>query len=312
MAKKSVIRAAGVVLLRDAVSASGSEVLVVHRGLRQDWSLPKGKLEPGEPVIIAALRECDEESGYIPLLQSPLTRQEYEVAGEPKVVDYWRARIRSEEGFTPDDEVDEVRWIDVDDAAGLLTYESDLDLVREAMDLPDTSPLIILRHTRALKRSDYEGDVDAERPLTGRGRTEANDLIPMLDAYGPMEVHSSSARRCLDSVKKFARHQGSEIVLEDALTEEGHHAKPRSASRRAAEIAAMSHPVLICSHRPVLPTILLAVADELGIGARDGAVILDEKLSPGSFFVIHRRLTGKGNMRWVAIERHDVSSSAAH
>ena len=307
MAKDDSIHAAGVVLLRDAVSPSGSEVLVVHRGFREDWSLPKGKLDDGEPAAVAAVRECDEESGYVPVLQSPLTSHAYSVSGRPKVVDYWRARIREDEGFTPDDEVDEIRWVDVDEVDTLLTYPSDRALVREAIDLPDTSPLIVLRHTQALKRSHYKGDKDSERPLTGKGRSEAKELVALLDAFGPMEVHSSSARRCRDTVKKFAKHLGVDVIHEDALTEEAHHVKPKAAGRRAAEIAASHHPVLICSHRPVLPTIIDSIASELSVSAHTAADILDPKLAPGGFFVIHRRLTAKGNMRWVAIERHEFA-----
>ena len=99
------IRAAGVVLLRG--SGDEAEVLIVHRPNREDWSLPKGKIDAGEHVVAAAIRECDQETGFTPILQIPLATQTYSVQSRPKVVNYWRARVRSEEGFTPDDEVEQ-------------------------------------------------------------------------------------------------------------------------------------------------------------------------------------------------------------
>jgi 8-oxo-dGTP pyrophosphatase MutT (NUDIX family) len=80
-----VIRAAGVVLTRGA--GSGMQTLVLHRPLRRDWSLPKGKLDPGEQILNCAVRECDEETGVVPALRVPLGRQQYIVMGRSKVVD---------------------------------------------------------------------------------------------------------------------------------------------------------------------------------------------------------------------------------
>ncbi|MGA0978862.1 MAG: NUDIX domain-containing protein, partial [Candidatus Nanopelagicales bacterium] len=95
-----LVRAAGVVVVRHG--PGGPEVAVIHRGLRADWSLPKGKVEPGEHPIVAAVRECDEETGLVPVLGPPLARQEYVALGAPKGVDYWAARVGSDEGFAPD------------------------------------------------------------------------------------------------------------------------------------------------------------------------------------------------------------------
>ena len=305
MASAPEIQAAGVVVLRSSWSASGQEVLVVHRPGRSDWSLPKGKVDSGEHVIAAAVRECDEETGFTPTLLSPLAAQHYLANGRPKSVHYWRAKVRSEEGFTPDDEVDEIRWVAVDEAPALLTYPSDIDLVASAIAMPDTTPLVIVRHTKALKRSDYGGEADIDRPLTGKGRTQSKALVPVLDAFGPMRIHTSAARRCFETVRRLAKQQGTEAIRENAITEEGHHIKPKAAARRARELALDPEPILICSHRPVLPTIFDAVADALGVDVDDPA--WDTRLSPGSFIVIHRHATPKGRLRAVAIERHDIA-----
>jgi 8-oxo-dGTP diphosphatase len=305
-------RAAGVVLLRG--SADDTEVLIVHRPGRQDWSLPKGKIDPGEHVVAAAIRECDEETGCTPVLQVPLATQTYSVQSRPKVVNYWRARVRSEEGFTPDDEVDEVRWISTAAAASYLTYPSDQGLVADAVLRPDSLPLVILRHTQAMKRAQFDGDVDAERPLTGKGRSQSKALVPLLDAFGVTSVYASSARRCTETVKQYAKHLDTAVVREPLLTEEGHHADPRGAAARAIELALTPEPLVLCSHRPVLPTILESMGIALGVGLEDPRWrrAWDPRLPPGGFIVVHREFTDDGPVRVVGVESHTLSGTVVH
>ncbi|MFA7323416.1 MAG: NUDIX hydrolase, partial [Candidatus Nanopelagicales bacterium] len=197
------VRAAGVVLLRG--HQGRYETLIVHRPHRSDWSLPKGKIEPGEHEIAAAVRECDEETGVEAVLGARLPTQSYVALGLPKTVEYWVAREHGEEEFLPSDEIDETRWVPVGQARSLLTYEHDADLVEQASTLPLTFPLIVLRHTQAVKRSDFKGKSDLDRPVTGKGRSQAKALVPLLDAFGITAVHSSDAQRCVQSVKKFGK-----------------------------------------------------------------------------------------------------------
>jgi 8-oxo-(d)GTP phosphatase len=303
------IRAAGVVLLRD--EPDGAEFLVVHRPARSDWSLPKGKLDAGEHVVTAAVRECDEETGLTPVLMAPLPTQAYSVQSRPKVVNYWRARVRSEEGFTPDDEIDEVRWVPVADAAEVLTYPSDVRLVNEAAGLPDTVPLVILRHTQAMKRAQFEGEVDAERPLTGKGRSQSKALVPLLDAFGVAEVYASSARRCTETVQRYAKHLGLPLHLEPLLTEEGHRADSMAAAARAIELALSAQPLVLCTHRPVLPTMLDSMAVALGVGLDDPrwSRAWNPRLPPGGFIVVHREFSDDGPVRVVGVEQHTLSGA---
>lgn len=302
MSDPSPVRAAGVVVLRHG--EAGPEVLVIHRNLRADWSLPKGKVEPGEHPLVTAVRECDEESGVVPILGIPLERQEYVALGEPKVVDYWAATVGSEEGFSPDEEVDEVHWLSPDEAANRMTYPRDGDLVREAVAAVPTTPLILLRHTQAMKRSDFKGKVDAERPLSGKGRSQAKALVPMLAAYGIEAVHSSDAQRCRETVKRYAKSIDGNTQNEPALNEENHADRPKRAARRMRELLVDPRPMVVCSHRPVLPTLVEAIAELPG--AEDYTV--DPKLPPGGFWVIHRYFTpGTGEVRVVAVERHTVT-----
>ena len=125
----SHVRAAGGVVTRE--SADGSvEVLVVHRPRYDDWSLPKGKLDPGESFEDAAVREVEEETAVRPRLGQELATIRYtDRHGRPKVVRYWQMTVATTGAFTPNDEVDEIRWVPVGEAAGLLTYDADRQLV---------------------------------------------------------------------------------------------------------------------------------------------------------------------------------------
>jgi 8-oxo-dGTP pyrophosphatase MutT (NUDIX family) len=125
------VRAAGGVLLR--AGEGGVEVAVIHRPKYEDWSLPKGKLEPDEGFEQAALREVEEETGMRAELRDELASISYrDRKGRTKVVRYWLMRPLDGE-FAPGSEVDELRWLDPDAAAELLSYEHDAALVREAV-----------------------------------------------------------------------------------------------------------------------------------------------------------------------------------
>jgi 8-oxo-dGTP diphosphatase len=125
------VRAAGGVLLR--ASGEGVEVAVIHRPKYEDWSLPKGKLDAGEGFEQAALREVEEETGMRAEPSIELSSVSYrDRKGRTKLVRYWLMRPLEGE-FAPGSEVDELRWLDPDAAAELLSYEHDAALVREAV-----------------------------------------------------------------------------------------------------------------------------------------------------------------------------------
>jgi len=118
------VRAAGGVVARDG------EVLLVHRPRYDDWTLPKGKAEDGESDEDCALREVWEETGLRCELEDELPSTHYvDARGRPKRVRWWRMRVVGDDGFTPNEEVDELRWVDGDTAAALLTYERDGSLL---------------------------------------------------------------------------------------------------------------------------------------------------------------------------------------
>ena len=118
------VEAAGGVVVRDGL------VCLVHRPRYDDWSLPKGKLDAGESFEQAALREVEEETGLVCSLEEELAPIEYhDRKDRPKVVRYWRMTVVEDPGFEPNDEVDELRWMDPGDAADLLSYERDKSLL---------------------------------------------------------------------------------------------------------------------------------------------------------------------------------------
>jgi 8-oxo-dGTP pyrophosphatase MutT (NUDIX family)/phosphohistidine phosphatase SixA len=302
------IRAAGVVLLREG--PNGQEFLLVHRPGREDWSLPKGKIEPGEHLVTAAVRECDEESGYWPVLMAPLPSQSYTVGGRPKVVNYWRARVREDAGFAADDEVDQILWLPVADAPTQLTYPSEVGLVEIAASLEDTVPMVILRHSQAQKRAKFDGDDDAQRPLSGKGRSHAKGLVPLLEAYGITSVNSSSSRRCIDTVRRYAKHAETSVVEEPALSEESFDRDPAGTVRTAVGLALAAEPLVVCTHRPVLPEFIAAVAGALGVvpSEKKWRGAWDPHLPPSGFIVIHRHFGADGRATVVAVERHDLDN----
>jgi 8-oxo-dGTP diphosphatase len=118
------VRAAGGIVVRDGA------VLVVHRTRYDDWTFPKGKAEDGESDEDCALREVHEETGLRCVLEDEIAPTHYiDAKGRPKRVRWWHMRQLADDGFTPNDEVDELRWVERDAAAELLTYPRDRALL---------------------------------------------------------------------------------------------------------------------------------------------------------------------------------------
>ncbi len=127
-----VVRAAGGILRRDGVD--GAEVLVIHRSRYGDWTLPKGKCEPGESDEDCALREVEEETGLVCGLLDELSSTEYvDSKGRLKRVRYWAMRVVGGDLRPAPPEVDEACWVTADEARRLLTYERDSAVLDELL-----------------------------------------------------------------------------------------------------------------------------------------------------------------------------------
>lgn len=279
MTVRGPIVAAGAVVLRRR--GGTPEVLLVHRPKYDDWTLPKGKLDPGETTRAAAVREVEEETGVAIRLGPALHPQTYSVGDglvRPKLVHYWVGRVRYPHevaDYTPNAEVDEVRWVSVGKAGALLTYEHDRHTVEEA--LPHsrkTHPLIVLRHAQARSRRSWKGD-DTERTLTAGGLRQADRLVPLLTAYGVERIVSSSSRRCWSTVAPYAEASGAKLEDTDVLSEEG--ATDAGVLEEVAWMLDQNQAAVLCTHRPVLPTVFEA------LGVHPGT------LDPGAMVVVHHR-----------------------
>lgn len=128
------ILAAGAVLSRPGPDGPDQpEVAVVHRPRYDDWSLPKGKLDPGETLPVAAVREVAEETGFQAELGRRLTAVTYPVEQGIKKVVYWAARAHDTDlaaEFVPNREVDKLVWLSVRDAMARLQYPYDRKVLR--------------------------------------------------------------------------------------------------------------------------------------------------------------------------------------
>jgi 8-oxo-dGTP pyrophosphatase MutT (NUDIX family)/phosphohistidine phosphatase SixA len=279
------VRAAGAVVTR-----KGGDVLLVHRPRYDDWSFPKGKVDPGEHVVAAAIREVAEETGLDVRLGPPLPGQRYELtSGRTKAVSYWTARVIGDDDvsrYAVNSEIDEVAWVAWDKAREVLTYDRDRETLDDAGPLRrKTRALVVLRHGHARSRKAWRDD-DRRRPLLKPGGVQAEKLIPLLAAFDVTAVHTSSSTRCLDTVAPYAHTTGWPLVTHDCLTEED--ATLEEVVDLVDDLLEEPDGSVLCSHRPVLPTVLDAVG-----------VTGDVRLEPGEMLVVHHR---KG--RIVALERH--------
>lgn len=288
------IIAAGTVVLRPT-EGRGPEVLLVHRPRYDDWTLPKGKLEAGEYLAACAVRETDEESATTVRLGLPIGEITYPVGGGVKAVSYWRGQTIKDQPHRPNNEVDQVGWFSITAALRQTSYHDERELIRQAVNLPESTPLVILRHAKAMSRSDWSGAPDHDRPLDGRGRRQSKALVALLDAYGVQRLISSTAIRCTKTLHPFAKARGLEVDCQSLLTEEAGVPDPKPVTKLVRKLAVETGetgvPAVVCGHRPVLPAMLAALGVEPCV-LQPGAALVAH-LGPGGEVLaleIHRPL----------------------
>jgi 8-oxo-dGTP diphosphatase len=305
------IHAAGAVLWRR--SPAGIELGLVHRSRYDDWSLPKGKRDGREHVMLTAVREVREETGVRVVLGRRLTSTHYLVDGRPKRVDYWAARARDPAGppagLVPNDEVDELAWLEPAAARDRLSYRHDTDVLDGFLaGPPDTTPVILLRHAAAIGKSAWRdaghGD-DLARPLSDRGVAQAKLLAEILGCFPHARPVSSAAERCLATLRPYAEQTGAKVETEHALTLQPGLSSatadwiptPEARERVAGLIAAGAPPVVVCAHRQNLDILLEWACQEL-----HAPLLVGRSLPKGGFWVLQADAT-----RLASAERHELN-----
>jgi 8-oxo-(d)GTP phosphatase len=291
------VQAAGGVLWRPDAAGGSWQAALVHRPRYDDWSLPKGKLDPGEHPIMAAMREVTEETGYQPLLGAPVGRRRYEVDTHDgpamKDVRYWAMRAGPGE-FVPGAEVDALRWLPYDDALACLTHDDDGRILTAFAGLPrPTSAQVLIRHASAGSSRRWDGP-DALRPLDERGRAQAAALIPLLTSLEIGRVVSADLVRCRETVRPYAAEAGLDVEEEPALSEVGYPAARPAAAALLAGSAAAGTPIAACSQGPVIPDLMARLLRQWGWPAPEQLAV-----KKGGWWILH---THGG--RPVAVERH--------
>jgi 8-oxo-dGTP pyrophosphatase MutT (NUDIX family)/phosphohistidine phosphatase SixA len=267
-----VLAAGGV--LRRIVDGEVQTVLV-HRPRYDDWSFPKGKVEDGESLREAAVREVGEETGLEARIGGELPSSSYrDGAGRSKVVSYWFMEPVAGSDLRPTGEVDEARWFALPDARAALTHERDRELLDVAA-AADASAYLI-RHAKAGDRDAWSGE-DRLRPLSKSGRRQAKGLVRTLADRSIGHIASSPALRCLDTVRPLAKQRGRQVDVREELFE----GAPLDGILAIVDDA-RSVGTVVCAHGDLIPG---AIEHYEARGARVGA---ERGWKKGSVWVLER------------------------
>jgi 8-oxo-(d)GTP phosphatase len=274
-----IVRAAGAVLWRPGRREPAPEIAVIHRPRYDDWSLPKGKPDPGETEPVTAVREVFEETGHRVHLGRRIATVRYPIEQGTKKVRFWSARNIGG-GFIPNDEVDDLVWLPASEAMKKLTYPYDRKVLRRFAKHPaDTQTVLVVRHGTAGSKSRFSGD-DTKRPLDKKGRAQAEALIGQLLAFGPTDVYAADRLRCHQTVEPLAEELGVIICNEPTLTEEAYAENPKRGRRRVLQIAELDRTPVICTQGKVIPDLIGWWCD------RDGVRPDKSRNSKGSTWVL--------------------------
>jgi 8-oxo-dGTP diphosphatase len=302
------VPAAGAVLWRRVDDQL--QVALVHRPKYDDWSWPKGKLDPGETWAAAAARDVLEETGFRPRLGIPLPRSVYSMQrGRLKEIRYWAAEVMSGSGDL-EHEIDELAWLTPAQAQVRFTYVRDalqLQAVVEAdrAGTLQTWPLVVVRHADSVGRSKWS-KADPQRPLDRSGREQAKALVPILAAYGVQRVITSPSVRCFTTVQPYAAAAGIALKTKSGLSEETFEQRPDKAARNLDRLVERGEPSALCTHRPVLPTVLERLRKLTSPSSPGYALLsdaIDNGMAKGEALVC--QVAGRGaDTQVMSVERH--------
>nr|WP_062343171.1 NUDIX domain-containing protein [Herbidospora sakaeratensis] len=278
MAKQpDLLRTAGALIWRG--DPKNPQVAVINRTKKNDWCLPKGKLDPGEHVIAAGFREAFEETGLKMTFGRWLTSVKNDKKGWKRRTDYWAAH--SPEGdFVPNSEVRHLHWKSLDEAEHVLTSTSDAPVVSalEAKTIQTRVLIAAVHGTLEGADGDWEGK-GRIRPLDAGGLWQADRLHRVLNAYRPSYLVAGQSERCRQTLGPYAAEQALGIRNEKLLTKKDFEAN--SALRMIHATMEVGECAVVCGYRqPVEETLKLLLA------ARN---VDKEKIElfPGSFVVVH-------------------------
>jgi 8-oxo-dGTP diphosphatase len=270
------IRAAGGVLWRSAGRSKQEpliEVAVIHRPRYDDWSLPKGKLAPGESEVEGAIREVFEETGHRVRLGQPLGEARYtKTSGgvvRPKIVRYWS--MEAEAGiFVPGREVDELRWVSLSQAADMLTHARDRELLDRFVRGPSLGGCVLLvRHASAGERSQWKGD-DRLRPLDALGWAQAEELVRLLSHFEVGHITAADFVRCSQTVQPLSEAIGIPIEEDPLWSEIGYPRNEQKALTSLRRWGRAGGTTVVCSQGDVIPDLLERIASTDNLDLRKG------------------------------------------
>ena len=300
------VTAAGAVPWRiSPVDKDMLEVLLIHRPRYDDWSWPKGKIDPGETIPECATREVEEEIGLKAPLGIPLPPIHYHVPAGLKVVHYWAVDVDGAPLLPDGKEVDSVMWCSPEKAAGLLSNPGDVGpldhlVAAHARGELDTWPLLIVRHAKAKPRSSWT-KAEGDRPLAATGMRQAQAVGRLLQSWKPGRIVSSPWLRCVATIAPYAKATDAKVKLNEALTEHRHARHPHRTAGAVEALFDKRRPVALCTHRPALPTILAQLGKHMNSRLRTLLPSSDPYLAPGEIIVCHVAHSSKSKV--VAVER---------
>ena len=306
---ETAVYAAGGVVWR--VVDAKLRVLLIHRTKYRDVTLPKGKVDPGEMLAETAAREIFEETGIRVALGVPVGVSRYRLPSKrQKIVHYWAAEATDEairaSAFVPNKEIAALEWVTPKKALSRLSYPVDVEIVENFMSLVDegvlrTFPIIALRHAKAIGREEWDGE-DAARPLSSRGRRQADSIVGPLLAFGVRKLISSPAVRCMKTVAPLSAALGRKIDKSKLISQDAWEEGASDARTVIGERVRARKPAVLCSHGPVLPEILSELA--MATGTLRGSYLGSASaLEPAAFSVVHLSAENPGS-GIVTIETH--------
>jgi 8-oxo-dGTP diphosphatase len=174
--------------------------------------------------------------------------------------------------------------------APLLTYPHDIDPLNRLVELHEagqleTKPFIVLRHATATPRDGWN-DEDGKRPLTPFGKLQAIALIDTLSAYRPSSLISSPWSRCFNTLEPYSKKRKKAISERSQLSEMGNKKGPRRTKNVVDDLVKADESVVLCSHRPALPTILESLAGHAK-GGHAALIKSATDLKPAEILVVH-------------------------